>query len=141
MQHNARPWHINYVGLRHTHHHACPQQLPYHFTITVMASNIPDTHQACPSLEKLCESNLANGTEDTLKVGEGGLKLHKTQDHSKVLVLSDANIAEVYLLRLILSLMVDVVKEAEMLADGTMANVRAALSGKAAITRPAKRAI
>ena len=58
-----------------------------------------------------------------------------------MLVLSDANIAEVYLLRLILSLMVDVVKEAEMLADGTMANVRAALSGKAAITRPAKRAI
>ena len=76
MQHNARPWHINYVGLRHTHHHACPQQLPYHFTITVMASNIPDTHQACPSLAKLCESNLDKGTEDTLKVCEGGLKLH-----------------------------------------------------------------
>ena len=35
----------------------------------------------------------------------------------------------------------EVVKEAEMLADGTMANVRAALSGKPAITRPAKRAI
>ena len=61
--------------------------------------------------------------------------------NSKVAFSSDSNIRNDIWSDSFWGVIVEVVKEAEMLADGTMANVRAALSGKAAITRPAKRAI
>ena len=99
---------------------------------------------------KLCKSNLANGTEDTSRlVRERRRPPIESCDgvftqlswNSQLSVLSDANKRKYIWSDLFRGLMVEVVKEAEMLADGTTANVRAALSGKAAITRPAKRAI
>ena len=99
---------------------------------------------------KLSKSNLANGTEDTRGVVRER-RWHPIESlngnfsqlsfNSKVAFSSDANKRNDIWSDSFWGLIVEVVKEAEMLADGTMANVRAALSGKAAITRPAKRAI
>ena len=99
---------------------------------------------------KLCKSNLANGTEDTSRLVRERRRppiescdgvFSQLSWNSQLSVLSDANKRKYIWSDLFRGLMVEVVKEAEMLADGTTANVRAALSGKAAITRPAKRAI